>query len=125
MNTSLKTVIRDKPATVDDYIASFPSEIRCILEKIRETVRSAAPTATERLCYRMPTYRLDRDILHFGAFKGHIGLYPPVREAELQDRIAPYRGEKGNLRFRLDRPMPYELIADIVLTRAKRKTWRL
>lgn len=68
----------------------------------------------------MPTFALDRDIIHFGAFKGHIGLYPPVREQELQSRALPYRGEKGNLRFPLDQPIPHDLIADIVKARVEK-----
>jgi uncharacterized protein YdhG (YjbR/CyaY superfamily) len=72
----------------------------------------------------MPTYRLDRDIVHVGAFKEHIGFYPPVREAELQSRIRPYRGEKGNLRFPLDQPIPYDLIADIVTARVEQARMR-
>ena len=102
---------------VDRYIERFPPEVRRVLCLIRETVRSAAPEATERMSYGMPSYRLKKDILHFGAFKKHIGLFPPVHETEFADRIAPYRGEKGNLRFPLDRPIPYELIRDIVSAR--------
>jgi uncharacterized protein YdhG (YjbR/CyaY superfamily) len=63
---------------------------------------------------------LDKDIVHFGAFKGHIGLYPPVREPDLQSRTLAYRGEKGNLRFPLDQPIPYDLIADIVKARVEK-----
>jgi uncharacterized protein YdhG (YjbR/CyaY superfamily) len=105
------------PASVDDYIAGFAEEVRQVLARVRQTIREAAPAAQERLSYRMPTYFQGKDIIHFGAFKGHIGLYPPVREPALQARVAEYRGEKGNLRFPLDRPIPYELIADIVKAR--------
>jgi len=75
--------------------------------------------ATERISYGIPSLYLDGVIVHFGAFKGHIGLYPPVRDPELANRIAIYRGEKGNLRFPLDRPIPYDLIGDIVKSRVK------
>jgi uncharacterized protein YdhG (YjbR/CyaY superfamily) len=108
------------PATVDDYISAFPAEIQRVLQDIRETIRRAAPTARERISYRMPTFALDRDIIHFGAFRGHIGLYPPVREQELQSRALSYRGEKGNLRFPLDQPIPHDLIADIVKARVEK-----
>jgi len=108
------------PATVDDYISAFPAEIQRVLQDIRETIRRAAPTARERISYRMPTFALHRDIIHFGAFRGHIGLYPPVREQELQSRALPYRGEKGNLRFPLDQPIPHDLIADIVKARVEK-----
>jgi uncharacterized protein YdhG (YjbR/CyaY superfamily) len=109
------------PGTIDDYISGFPQEVAEVLSRIRSTIRSVAPGAVETMRYGMPTFRLNRDIVHFGAFKHHIGLYPPVRDPELASRIAPYRGEKGNLRFRLDHPIPYELIADIVSARARRE----
>jgi len=111
---------REIPPTIDDYISGFPAEVAQVLTRIRQTVRSVAPDATERISYGMPTFWLRKDILHFGAFKEHIGIYPPVRDADLADRVAPYRGEKGNLRFPLDQPIPYELIADIVKARVMR-----
>lgn len=107
------------PAAVDAYIAAFPADVRQALNDIRETIRRAAPTASERISYGMPTFVLDKVIVHFGAFKGHIGLYPPVREPELQGRSLPYRGETGNLRFPLDQPIPHDLIADIVRARVE------
>jgi uncharacterized protein YdhG (YjbR/CyaY superfamily) len=107
------------PTTVDEYISAFPADIQKVLQKVRETIRKVAPTARERISYNLPTFSLDKDIIHFGAFKEHIGLYPPVRDPELQGRIAMYRGEKGNLRFPLDQPIPYDLIADIVNCRVK------
>lgn len=107
----------EDPAAVDAYIAAFPAGVRELLQKVRRTIRKAAPMATERMSYNMPTFFLDGVIVHFGGFKEHIGLYPPVRAPELQARIAPYRGEKGNLRFPLDKPVPYDLIADIVKLR--------
>jgi len=108
------------PDTIDEYIGGFPADVAGVLVQIRETIRRAAPEAVERMSYKMPTFALGKDIVHFGAFKGHIGLYPPVREPALQKRIAPYVGEKGNLRFPLDQPIPYDLIADIVKARVER-----
>lgn len=108
------------PASVDDYISAFPADIQRVLQAIRETVRDAAPPAREKISYKMPTFALDRDFIHFAAFKDHIGLYPPVREADLQSRVLPYRGEKGNLRFPLDQPIPHDLIADIVKARVEK-----
>ncbi|HEX3429721.1 MAG TPA: DUF1801 domain-containing protein [Rhizomicrobium sp.] len=107
----------EDPAAVDEYIAAFPAHTRKVLQKVRQTIKKAAPAAKERISYNIPTFFLDGVIVHFGAFKEHIGLYPPVRAPELQARIAPYRGEKGNLRFPLDKPVPYDLIADIVKSR--------
>jgi len=111
---------RETPRTIDEYISGFPAEVAQVLTRIRQTVRSVAPDAIEKISYGMPTFWLRKDILHFGAFKEHVGIYPPVRDADLADRIAPYRGEKGNLRLPLDQPIPYQLIADIVKARVMR-----
>lgn len=108
---------RVTPATVDDYIAAFPAEIRSILQAVRATIRSAAPEAEETISYGMPTFVLDREIVHFAAFKRHIGLFPPVRDPELIEATIKYRGEKGNLRFPLAQPIPLALIARIVEAR--------
>ena len=108
------------PEAVEDYVAARPPEVRAILEKIRATVLAAAPGAEERMSYRMPTFFLDGVIVHIGAFKNHIGLFPPVQgDAKLMAAVAPFAGPKGNLRFPLDRPMPYVLIARIVKARVR------
>ncbi|MFZ2490951.1 MAG: DUF1801 domain-containing protein [Thermoanaerobaculia bacterium] len=108
------------PETVDEYIAAFPPEVQAILEKIRRTVKTAAPEAQERISYRIPTFTLEGVLVHFAAFKHHIGLYPPVRgDAMLEKAAARFAGEKGNLRFPLDQPIPYALIARIVRFRVK------
>jgi uncharacterized protein YdhG (YjbR/CyaY superfamily) len=105
------------PATVDEYIAARPAEVQSILRAIRAAIRSAAPEATERLSYGMPTFFLKRVLVHLGAFKNHIGLFPPVTDPALEGLILPYRGPKGNLRFPLDQPIPYALIGKIVTAR--------
>lgn len=112
-------MMRARVATVDAYIASFPNEVQTVLKEIRATIKRALPEASERISYGIPTYRLERDVIHFGAFKRHIGLYPPVREPQLAARLAKYRGEKGNLQFPLDRPIPYALIGEIAKSLAK------
>ena len=107
-------------ATVDSYIASFPPEVRTVLEQVRQTVRGAAPDAREIISYRMPALKQHGVLLYFAAFKHHIGMYPPVQgDARLQKALAPYAGEKGNLRFPLDRPMPLALITRITRLRVK------
>ena len=109
-----------KPETIDGYNAGFPPEKRAILEKIRTTIRGAAPDAKEVISYRMPTFTQNGVLVHYAAFKNHIGLYPPVSgDAELEAALAPYAGEKGNLRFPLDRPIPYDLIGRIVKHKLK------
>ncbi|MCW5624766.1 MAG: DUF1801 domain-containing protein [Burkholderiales bacterium] len=106
------------PITIDDYIAAFPPDVQRILQKIRATIRQAVPDAEERISYRMPTFFLDGVVVHFGAFKRHIGLYPPVSgDARLMADVAPYAGDKGNLQFPLDQPMPYDLIDRIARAR--------
>jgi uncharacterized protein YdhG (YjbR/CyaY superfamily) len=109
-----------KPESIDEYNAGFPPEKRAILEKIRTTIRNAAPDAKEVISYRMPTFTQNGVLVHYAAFKKHIGLYPPVSgDAELEAALAPYAGEKGNLRFPLDQPIPYDLIARIVKHKLK------
>ena len=109
-----------KPQTIDAYIAAHPPAVRAILQKIRRTIRTAVPTAEETISYTIPAFRLGRMLLYFAAFKNHVGLYPPVYgDAKLEAAVAPYAGEKGNLRFPLDRPIPYALIKRIAKFRAR------
>jgi uncharacterized protein YdhG (YjbR/CyaY superfamily) len=111
---------RARPKNIDEYIASFSPEVQAILEKIRLTIRNAAPDARETISYNIPTYTLGGALVHFAAFKKHIGFYPPVRgDAKLEKAISAYAGEKGNLRFPLDQPIPYSLIERIVKLRVK------
>ena len=109
------------PKDIDQYIADFSPEVQAILERIRRTVRAAAPAAQEAISYRIPAFKMSGGMLvYFAAFKNHIGFYPPVSgDAGLEKAIAPYAGEKGNLRFPLDQPIPYGLIERIVKHRVK------
>ncbi|MEQ1691858.1 MAG: DUF1801 domain-containing protein [Gemmatimonas sp.] len=113
------------PTTIGEYIATYPPEIRAILERVRKTIRKAAPGAEERIAYRMPSFALNGALVYFGGFKEHVGFYPPVRDAKLQRESASYAGEKGNLRFRYDEPIPYELITRIVKARVLENQARL
>ena len=108
------------PRTIDEYIAAFSPEVQAILERIRSTIRTAAPDAQETISYRIPAFTRNGTLVYFAAFKAHIGFYPPVRgDARLEKATAPYAGEKGNLRFPLDQPIPYRLIERIVKHRVK------
>lgn len=108
------------PKTIGEYIAAFPPDVRAILEKIRAIARESAPGAVERISYQMPALARNGNLIYFAAFKKHIGLFPPVQgDAMLQREIAPYKGEKGNLKFPLDQPMPYALIGRIIKARVK------
>lgn len=114
---------RQTPESIDAYIAPFPPEVRAILQEIRATICKAVPTAEERISYKMPAFFQDGVVVYFAAFKKHIGLFPPVRDPALRKAAAAYAGEKGNLRFPLDEPMPYALIGKIVKARvAENKT---
>ena len=109
-----------KPTTIDEYIAGFPLAVRAILGRIREIVQEAAPAAQEAISYQIPTFKLNGNLVHFAAFKHHIGLYPPARgDAALERELAPYAGEKGNLRFPYAEPIPYDLIERIVQLRLR------
>lgn len=106
--------------TIDDYIAACAPEVQAILRKIRSTIQRAAPAATEKISYRMPSFVLNGSLVYFAAFKQHIGFYPPVRsDPKLVGDASVYAGEKGNLRFPLDQPIPYALITRLVRTRVK------
>ena len=111
---------RSISSTIDEYISAFAPEVQAILQKIRQVVRSAAPDAEELISYQMPAFKLNGILVYFAAFKNHIGLYPPIKgDARLEKAVSPYAGEKGNLRFPLDQPIPYALIERIAKFRVK------
>jgi uncharacterized protein YdhG (YjbR/CyaY superfamily) len=111
---------RAAPKTIDEYIAAFSPDVRTVLERIRFTIHNAAPDAQETISYRIPTFTQGGVVVYFAAFRNHIGLYPPVSgDARLERAIAPYAGEKGNLKFPLHQPIPYDLIERIVKLRVK------
>ena len=100
--------------TIDEYIQVFPEDVHNILEKIRQTIAKVAPEAVEMISYQIPAFKLDKvPMAYFAAFKNHIGLYPPAPNV-FKDEVAPYKGPKGNLKFPLDKPIPYDLIKRIV-----------
>lgn len=106
--------------TIDEYIAGQPPQVQAILERIRKTIRAAVPEVEEGISYRMPVFRSGGVLAYVGAFKEHIGVFPPFSgDRALERELAPYAGEKGNLRFRYDQPMRYDLIERIVIVRAR------
>src|SRR6185369_1983952 len=108
------------PETIDEYISAFSPDVQTILQQIRQVVQSAAPGAQETISYQIPAFKLNGVLVYFAAFKKHIGFYPPVRgDVRLEKAVAPYAGEKGNLRFPLDQPIPFDLIERIVKLRVK------
>jgi uncharacterized protein YdhG (YjbR/CyaY superfamily) len=104
------------PATVDEYIAGFPENVREILEDIRTTIRDAAPDLEEAIRYRIPTFQWNgKNVIHFAGYKNHIGLYPaPRRSDEFRAELSAYEGGKGTVQFPLGEPIPFDLIRRIV-----------
>ncbi|HEX9130512.1 MAG TPA: DUF1801 domain-containing protein [Gemmatimonadaceae bacterium] len=104
-----------RATSIDEYIAASADRVRPILRRIRSIVRKAAPDAVETISYGIPTFKLGGTLVHFAAFKKHIGFYPPVKgDARIEKAAKPYAGQKGNLKFPLDEPIPYDLIERIV-----------
>lgn len=111
---------KSTPKDIDEYIAGFPQDVQEILEKIRATVREAAPEAKEKISYGMPAFTLNGNLVYFAAFKNHIGFYPiPSGIEEFKEELSVYKQGKGSVQFPLDEPMPYELITRIVKFRAQ------
>lgn len=108
-------------ATIDEYIAQVPPEIQDRLQQIRKVVREAAPDAVEKISYQMPTFETDgRNLVHFAAFKNHIGFYPtPSGTEEFAEELSVYKGGKGSVQFPLDQPLPLDLIRRVVLFRVE------
>lgn len=110
----------NKPQSIDEYIAGFPPEVGAILQQVRQTVREAAPEAQEAISYGMPTFRLHGNLVHFAAFKNHIGFYPtPTGIERFQAALEKYASGKGSAQFPLDQPIPYDLIAEITRFRVR------
>ena len=110
---------KNRSESIDEYIKTFPKDVQNILEKMRQTIRKAAPEAEETISYRMPTFKLKgRVLVYFAAFRRHIGLYPPAPR-EFKREVSKYEGRKGNLKFPTDVPIPYDLVTRIVLHRKK------
>ena len=106
--------------SVDAYVAAFPRNVQAILRKVRQTIRTAAPEAQEKMGYGIPTFVLEGNLVHFAAFKSHLGFYPgPSGIERFAKELAKYEGAKGSVRFPLDRPIPHRLIARIVKFRVR------
>jgi len=108
------------PSNIDEYIASFPRDVQAVLDEIRNTIKKAAPDADEAIKYRIPTFVLNENLVHFAAFKNHIGFYPAPSGVEaFKQELSRYEGAKGSVQFPIDKPMPLKLIEKIVKFRAK------
>lgn len=108
------------PRSVDEYIAGFPHDVRETLEQIRTAIKKAAPDAKEAIKYRIPTFILNENLLHFAAFKNHVGFYPtPSAIEKFKDELSSYESARGSVRFPLDKPIPLSVIRKIVTFRVK------
>ncbi|MEQ1606525.1 MAG: DUF1801 domain-containing protein [Pyrinomonadaceae bacterium] len=106
--------------TVDKYIEQFPPEIGELLEQMRKTIRVAAPNAEETISYAIPSYRLNGMLVHFAAFSKHIGFYPGAGGiAAFADELAGYKTSKGTVQFPFERPLPLDLVTQIVKFRVE------
>jgi uncharacterized protein YdhG (YjbR/CyaY superfamily) len=102
-------------ATIDEYIAHFPENVQEHLQSLRKVIRETAPEAQEKISYQMPTFALHGNLVHFAAYKNHIGFYPtPSGINAFKDKMTGYKTAKATVQFPLDEPMPYELIRKIV-----------
>jgi uncharacterized protein YdhG (YjbR/CyaY superfamily) len=110
-------------ATVDEYVASLPEDVRPVMDEIRRAVHRVVPGVTETISYQMPTFTLDgRPLVHAAAWKEHVGLYPlPPMDGGLAARVEPYRGAKDALRLRYDRPLPIDLVEQVVAVLLERR----
>ena len=105
----------DTAATIDDYIAGHPPKIRARLSAMRRTIRQNAPGAAERISYRIPTFYLGGNLVHFAAFDRHVGFYPGAAGiAAFKDALADYKSAKGSVQFPHSEPLPLDLVAEIV-----------
>jgi len=114
-------MVKTRYQSIDEYIKTFPGDVQKVLQKMRQTIRKAAPGAVEAISYQMPTFKLGgRNLVHFAGWKSHIGFYPtPSGTEAFQKEISRYKRAKGSIQFPLDEPIPYDLVEKIVKFRVK------
>ena len=106
--------------TIDEYIKTFPEDVRSVLEKMRQTIRKAAPEAEEVISYQMPAFKQNGMLVWFAAYKNHIGFYPRTSGIEaFKKELSLYEGAKGSVQFPIKKPIPYDLVEKIVIFRRK------
>lgn len=105
---------------IDGYIAAFPTDVRASLQKLRQTIRKAAPGATEKISYQIPTFALEGNLVHFAAYQKHLGFYPGASAIrEFEDQLGGYEVAKGTVQFPLGKPVPAGLVARMVKFRLR------
>src|SRR6267378_7762585 len=107
--------------TIDEYIETFPKDVQPILEKVRQTIRKAAPKAVEAISYQMPTFKLNgKGLVYFAGYKSHIGFYPiPSGIEAFKKELSAYKQGRGSVQFPIDEPLPLALVSRIVKFRMK------
>lgn len=106
--------------SIDEYISTFPEDVQQKLQSIRSVIKNTAPEAVEKISYQMPTFYLHGNLVHFAAFKHHIGFYPAAKGIEaFNQELSAYKGAKGSVQFPLDKPLPLDLITRIVKFRVE------
>ncbi|MEO6733762.1 MAG: DUF1801 domain-containing protein [Ferruginibacter sp.] len=110
----------NSPTNIDQYIAGFPKHMQDILERLRTTIKKAAPDAEEKIGYGIPTFFLNGNLVHFGGYKNHIGFYPAPSGIEaFKKELSVFEGAKGSIKFPIDHPLPLDLISKIVKFRVQ------
>lgn len=111
--------VQEKGSVINEYIAGFAPHIQEKLAEMRRIIREAAPDAKEKLSYKIPTFDLFGNLVHFAGYDRHIGFYPGSKGIEVfRQELSEYKGAKGSVQFPLDQPLPAKLIRKIVLFRA-------
>lgn len=106
--------------TIDEYIAAFPKDVQDILEELRRVIRESAPNADEAISYGIPTFKLNGNLVHFAAFKNHVGFYPtPSAIVSFKKELSQYKQAKGSVQFPIDKPIPLNIVKKIVKFRVK------
>ena len=102
------------PKTIDEYMADFPAQAQAVMQRLRALIHEIAPEATEKISYGIPTFVLGENLVHFAAYKHHIGFYPASSGiAHFEEELKDYETSKGTVRFPLDKPIPYDLVRRI------------
>jgi uncharacterized protein YdhG (YjbR/CyaY superfamily) len=114
------TISKIQPKTINEYIAMFPQNVQDILKKLRRVIRQSVPGAEETISYGIPTFKLNGNLVHFAAYRNHIGFYPTSSGIEaFKKELLSYKWAKGSVQFPLDKPLPFDLVKKIVAYRVR------
>ncbi len=112
--------MQGKVGSIDEYISGFPKSTQSLLSELRQSIKKTAPESTEAISYNIPTFKLNGNLVHFAAYKNHIGFYPGSQAIEVfKNKLTKYETSKGTIQFPIDQPLPFALIKEIVKYRIK------